>query len=191
MPYKDRTCKVNDCPRYSQREGLCSTHRDEHKNGPHAELPPIEDLARFGRRKPEGWGHLAACLGDVGPLERWYPETQNDRLSQAAPDVRALCHGCPVKAECIADTFHYPADENIGYRAGTFGSHREALRESLADLGMIEPRKAPEAVEVPTAYVDSVEQSAEDEYLDALDAAEEDAALAAAYAAEEARGVLV
>lgn len=164
-----RFCKADDCARYRQggTGGYCDTHGNEKKHGP---LPALDVLARHARRKPSGWAARAACAGTPVPLGAFFPE--HDGKVNVPDDVVALCRDCPVRAECIADTFHYPADENFGYRAGTMGADREALRGALVDLGMADPREGEdEDLEDPAGLfvVDGREPSAEDVYLETLE----------------------
>lgn len=173
-----RRCNAEGCTNYTARRVVdhedaakfCRSHQDELANGAHAALPPLEDLARFGRRMPEGWRERAACADVATDVMAWFPK--KDVRKHVAPEVRALCRDCPVRAECIAETFHFDAEDNAGYRAGTVGADREALRASLVDLGRLAPREDEdqEEREVPTAYVpEALVPSAEEEYLESLE----------------------
>lgn len=68
----------------------------------------------------EDWTDLAACWG-MDP-ELWFP------LGDGAP-AKAVCAGCPVRAECLAFALEHGLDDGIF--GGLDAADRRALR--LAD----------------------------------------------------------
>lgn len=67
------------------------------------------------------WQQLAACLGADPDL--WFPPPGGGRARTA--QAKAICAGCPVKAECLA----YALEERIGY--GIWGGLDLADRQKL------------------------------------------------------------
>lgn len=64
------------------------------------------------------WRQRAACLGCNPDL--WFPERGDSAPAQTAIKV---CHGCPVKAECL--------HEHIWERTGIFGATTPEQRVKL------------------------------------------------------------
>ena len=67
------------------------------------------------------WVNDAACRGK--PIDWFYPEA---RAGQAAPEARALCEECPVKAECF--NYSMEAANGFGLWAGLSPGGRKAVR---------------------------------------------------------------
>jgi WhiB family redox-sensing transcriptional regulator len=67
----------------------------------------------------DGWRSLAACKGAEPDL--WFPEPGED-----ARPALAVCDGCPVRRECLADALHAP--EKFGIWGGLPEVGRRAIR---------------------------------------------------------------
>ena len=68
------------------------------------------------------WRDIAACRDHPEP-ELWYPLGHKSRLDLAIEtEAKAICAGCPVMAECLADA------DDWGIRAGLNEDERRALK---------------------------------------------------------------
>jgi WhiB family redox-sensing transcriptional regulator len=75
-------------------------------------------------RPSADWRLLAACRGLDTKL--FFPERGEDQSA-----ARAVCGGCPVRAECLADGIH----EKNGVWGGTSERERRALRRTRRAQG--------------------------------------------------------
>lgn len=72
----------------------------------------------------QDWRTRAACIGHDPEL--WFPGPgDSSRLEQA----RAICAGCPVRAECLADVLAAPMPGGRSY--GIWGGMSEKQRRGL------------------------------------------------------------
>ena len=69
------------------------------------------------------WRDEASCLG-YDPLW-WFPA----EWTRARPEVFAICAGCPVRDECLADALTWPVgvDRAGGIRGGVTASARQTM----------------------------------------------------------------
>lgn len=65
------------------------------------------------------WRHAAACRPAGIPLRVFFPERGQD-----AATARAVCSGCTVRSECLA--------EGVGQRVGVWGGMTEHERRGRA-----------------------------------------------------------
>lgn len=78
-----------------------------------------------------GWRSEAACLG--APITVFYPPAVRGHINPAdLDDARALCGGCGVAAECLADALEieqaeYPGRVPFGFRGGMTARERRDL----------------------------------------------------------------
>lgn len=94
---------------------------------------PVQHLLAAILEEPDDdWRSRAACHPDnrTTPTEAewtalWYPENGNGYR-----DARAICAGCPVRAECKADG----ADELFGMWGGEGREQRELARSTLPPM---------------------------------------------------------
>ena len=73
--------------------------------------------------RPVDWTSSAACRGR--PTAIWFPTGHG-----FAEDVAlAMCRGCPVRADCLADALEHEtsADYRFGIRGGLSPAERERL----------------------------------------------------------------
>ena len=68
------------------------------------------------------WINDAACRGK--PIDWFYPDAKD---GGAHPAAKALCEGCPVRAECL--DYSMEADNGFGLWAGLSPGKRKAVRE--------------------------------------------------------------
>ena len=77
------------------------------------------------------WRNDAACRDLASACwDPWFPERSGEsgdraRRRAAYADARAMCHRCPVKAECLADAI--ATGERDGMRGGLDPVERKAL----------------------------------------------------------------
>lgn len=86
-------------------------------------LPGWVDVARVARGPAEGWRERALCV-DVEPAV-FFPSST---LSEAYRRALAVCEGCPVRHDCVA--------ENLTESHGCFGAtpaQRTHVRKALAE----------------------------------------------------------
>ena len=81
----------------------------------HSPIPP-----------PGPWVADAACAQIAGDL--FYPEGKGSNQSDYT-HARQICHGCPVKAECLDYALSVPAHHDHGMWAGTTPAERATLRK--------------------------------------------------------------
>lgn len=85
--------------------------------GDSPDLPSLDDLVH----RP-AWQRRAACHGQ--DVERYFPTARGVDLRP----LRALCDGCPVRAECLD---YAMADASVdGYWAGTTQRERSRMRKA-------------------------------------------------------------
>lgn len=70
------------------------------------------------------WRGRAACIGHDPEL--WFPSPGDSRRAEEA---RAICAGCPVRAECLADVLAAPMPGGRSY--GIWGGLSEKQRRGL------------------------------------------------------------
>lgn len=69
------------------------------------------------------WHAAAACRGQ-GP-EPWFPTR-----GESTDPAKAVCAGCPVRDDCLAEALAHPYTEDAGVWGGTSLRQRKALRRS-------------------------------------------------------------
>jgi WhiB family transcriptional regulator, redox-sensing transcriptional regulator len=69
----------------------------------------------------QSWRGRASCRGE--DPSRWFPARGAD-LSE----LRTVCHGCPVRAECLAYALGGGASSTGGIWAGTSARQRREIR---------------------------------------------------------------
>lgn len=78
------------------------------------------------------WRLDAACLGQ--DLSLFFSDGDSSRAQTNAREAKALCAGCPVAAQCLADA-HETRDEH-GVRGGLTGRERKDSRPArIAECG--------------------------------------------------------
>lgn len=83
-------------------------------------------LAMIRRASPE-WQRHAACAGE--PITVFFPERGG-----STKRAYELCGGCPVRAECLADSLADPELDH-GIRGGYSADARKAKRRADAKRG--------------------------------------------------------
>jgi len=74
------------------------------------------------------WRDSAKCRGLDGDLFFGPVDSKPDeRLYGWERRALAICAGCPVRAECVADALTFPVDEQHGVVGGQPASHRREL----------------------------------------------------------------
>jgi WhiB family transcriptional regulator, redox-sensing transcriptional regulator len=83
------------------------------------------------------WHDQAACKAPNADPDWFYPDPLTDSINgmQAKTAMaRAVCRGCPVRAECLTHALATPAGHDWGIRAGTTpGMRRQLRRRRRAD----------------------------------------------------------
>lgn len=74
-----------------------------------------------------GWQARAACGGTPTP-DDFFPG-QYSRTAKLGP-AKALCAGCPVRAECLEWALDHPEDTQCGIWAGYSRNGLRALRKA-------------------------------------------------------------
>lgn len=86
---------------------------------------PFEGVEPFDLRwSPPAWHELAACRSH--PEVTFFPAT-----GQPTAPAKALCAGCPVRQECLADALRDP--HRAGVWGGTAPRERAALRAAAGN----------------------------------------------------------
>jgi WhiB family redox-sensing transcriptional regulator len=79
------------------------------------------------------WHAFAACAAAVragtADIDDWFPSRGDGRNYYAR--ARAICAGCPVRAECLADALAYEQHTRSGEVAGMFGALSPQQRVQL------------------------------------------------------------
>lgn len=73
---------------------------------------------------PSRWRDYGIC-GTVDP-ESWYPPEDSNQFSIAK--ARKICHGCPVRGECLEYALDNPEDAENGVWAGLYRRELRKLR---------------------------------------------------------------
>lgn len=71
------------------------------------------------------WMKDAACTGH--PVSWWFPDNETQWMHQAR-EALAICHRCPVQAECLQ--FAIDNDDRHGIFGGTLPHERYALKHN-------------------------------------------------------------
>lgn len=78
--------------------------------------------------RPE-WHQQAACRDHEfrrGEIDPWHPDGDRQRVRDAVTYAKAVCHGCPVRAECLDEALAEKAQ--YGIRGGLTAPERVRLR---------------------------------------------------------------
>lgn len=106
-------------------------------------VPPGDPSAVAG-----DWRHRAACRGAPEP-ELWFPVGDTEAALLQTQDAKQICHGCPVRADCLQDAL------DRGHDFGIFGG----LTEDERRVGVRRLKRA-EAEVSAQALIAEVERAA-------------------------------
>ena len=72
------------------------------------------------------WWREAACVSAAA--------TGFDSDGDPGAEARAICGGCPVRIDCVADEVMFPADWILGFRGGLTAPERRRLVAAAAEI---------------------------------------------------------